>query len=1045
MNDTSLAASFPLHTATPSASSSRLDEINEDEDEEDAISIQTLTSQTTSNGSHFGGQRPRKDWRTERSPPPAIRIRSESPDKVATAPSPVAVKKPHVSQFLVRDDSGQQSISSLIDPSVASTAQYATVDLSRETLSSTADSETPKATTPTSPQFKALPSVPLEEPVTPKVPERSSSRISPTAEVRLPKGLPEQNNTERPTTSATVATTSSVSERVKYDDDPYDFSKFDIKPKQKLGPRPVATGEKTKRPTVASISSVPATYRPTMKKPDQSRPKSQGPIPGLLTGIPKGIPAPPPIPDVPEYNPRPVSRGSIKSLPSHKSTAMTPDKIRLMKAVELRKKQLRKSNPQMGSFVPPPDDEVPAVPSMPEPEYTQERAVEIDKAEEPVGHAQRIQREVEQAPSNKADSGIEMEYKSSGRAAENGIEVEQPEGPRDVPQESLLAAVLKPAEKSEPQIPRADTPSDIIGQFPEENRPKTPPTQTSTNGEELGEISTPRAPVSPISPESVSEPMPVEHEQSPALPMSRHALAVDDSARSRSIDERRPSDDTTNVPTIVMEDGSRPLSALIKEARAEDSTASESESEPEEKSPHESEDSSRELEIPEKSIRRQPSDIAKRRRGFVEPLHLDDDIELTSDDEFMDELQSATLQEAKPVTVARSPVAHYFPRRPSGNSALSDLDVNSVRTITVGDRASTMALDYTDSHGRLSPALSNDSPGHTRSISTPLSDMSDSLSSMRRNVSSGISRRIQALAEKSSQENSLNGSPSSSRTTSPETSRTGLSVQDQRQQARSPPPPNSRNGSFRAISRHSSRISAYQSFMGSTTPQQPEQNTVWNVENDHSGGVGSVSVSARIVRPTAVESVNPKPDMDGELQPSQLVVSSHRRGPSSISSVRQPPRIDTNQQMEHNMASRAVSPTMVRESVDGTRQLHSSSRFGRHQLSSPTAEDFPAPPPSNKPAMNHAAPMPTHANDESPSHKEATRTSRFFKRMSNIGNKRRSAMPPSAPSTASPVSERGSLIAHSNSKERPEGPPALTVGDLNIQFPDSLVSQIMRG
>ncbi len=961
--------------------------------------------------------------------------------KVASAPSPVAAKKPHVSQFLIRDNSGQHSISSLIDPAVASTVQYAPVVSPRDALSSNAGSETPKATTPTSPQFKPLPAVPLEESVAPKVPDRASSRISTKAEVRLPKGLPEQDKTDRSTTSETTVTTAaSVSERSKYDDDPYDFSRFDIKPKQRLGPRPVATGEKTKRPTVASISSLPATYRPTMKKPDQSRPKSQGPVSGLVMGVPKGLPAPPPIPDAPEYNPRPISRGSIKSLPSHKSTAMTPDKIRLMKAVELRKKQMRKSNPQMGAFVPPPDNEVPAVPSIAEPEHAQKQSVGIEKVEEPVGLPAKIQREVEDAPSNKADSGIEMDYKSSKREIEKVIESNQPEESPDVPQESLLTTVLKPVQQSEPHPPRADTPRDITGQFPQDSTPETPPPQANASTEELGEIATPRA-AAPS--DFASDPTPSEHEQSPALPMSRHALVVDDSTRNRSIDERRPSDDGTNIPTIVMEDGSRPLSALIKEARAEDSTASESEDD--DRSPHESEGSSRDLDLPEKNIRRQTSDIAKRRRGFVEPLHLDDDIELTSDDEFMDELQSATLQEAKPVTVARSPVAHYFPRRPSGNSALSDLDVNSVRTITVGDRSSAMPLGYTDYEGRLSPALSNDSPGHTRSISTPLSDMSDSLTSMRRNVSSGISKRIQALAEKSSLENSLNGSPSSSRPTSPETSMTGVSMQDPRQQTRSPPPPNSRTGSFRAISRHSSRISAYQSIMGSTTPQQPE-NTVWNVEKDANEGVGSVSVTARIVRPTPIDSPDPKPDMEAELRPSQLVVSSHKRAAPSQSSIRQLSRIDTNQQAEDSVARSGMSPTLTRESTDGTRQLHSTSRFGRHKPSSPTAEDFPAPPPSNKPVPSqpsHAF-VPPHLNDESAAPKEATRTSRFFKRMSTIGNKRRSTVAQSIASSASPASERGSVMGHNtnlaSNKDKPEPPPALTVGDLNIQFPDSLVS-----
>jgi hypothetical protein len=232
--------------------------------------------------------------------------------------------------------------------------------------------------------------------------------------------------------------------------------------------------------------------------------------------------------------------------------------------------------------------------------------------------------------------------------------------------------------------------------------------------------------------------------------------------------------------------------------------------------------------------------------------------------------------------------------------------------------------------------------------------------------------------------------------------------------------------------------------MASTAPQQPENNTVWNVENGSSEGLGSVSVTARIVRPTAVESVDSKADMDAELQPSQLVVSSHKRGAPSQSSVRQLSKIDTNQQPVDSVARSGMSPTLVRESVDGTRTLHSASRFGRHKPSSPTADDFPVPPPSNKPMTIQPAPAPMPANDESVAPKEATRTSRFFKRMSNIGNKRRSTVAQSVGSSASPASERGSVMGNNtslpSSKDKPEPPPALTVGDLNIQFPDSLVS-----
>lgn len=1056
LNDTSLASSFPLHTATPSASSNRLDEINEDEDEEDSPSLRTSTSQATSNGSYFGSQRHRKERRLENSPPPAIHIRSDSSENVPASSPPI---KAHVAQYVIQEGSGPQSMSSLIAPT-APTTQYANVLDSNDAQSSGAGSETPRAaTTPTSPLFKPLPSVPTEDASAPRIPDKSSERFSRTAEVRQPKTLQDRQPVERPTTSATISTmTSSIAERSKYDD-PYDFSRFDIKPKQKLGPRPVASGEKTKRPTVASISSMPATYRPTMKKPELSRPTSHMPVSSgmAVAGAPKSIPAPPPIPDVPEYKPRPLSRGSIKSLPSHKSTAMTPDKIRLMKAVELRKKQLRKSNPQAGAFVPPPDDEAPAVPAVPEQAQIQEKAIEKPGEAAPplVQHVAMNEQEV---LANKADSGIEMVYdKSQGKDESTPSEFIPPKEEEEsneqsrepTPAEPELSGLPEPP--SEPH-PRVDTPRDIIGQFPEDNDIRPHIVDVPVKDEGSSDMPTPRAPGMPRSgtnfvpeeqPEIETDTL-VSQEKlgsdaAPTLPMSRHALHVDPSERNQSIDESRASEnDPAGVPTIIMGDGSRPLSALIREARSEDSSASESEVE--ENSVYESANSSSDLAPPEKNIRRKNSDIAKRRRGFVEPIQINDDIEFDSDEELMDELQSATLQEAKPITVARSPVAHYFPRRPSANSAVSDSDGNSTRPMTAGSRAPTMPGDFTDTHGRLSPDPSLDSPGHDRSISSVSTEKPDPMAAFKRNVSNGISRRIQALADRSSPESNSIDTPSLSRPTSPEVSANGFPVKDPRQQTRSPPPSGSRTSSFRAISRHSSRISAYQSIMGGSTPPATENNnTVWNVENHNQGGLGSVSVTARIMRPTSIENVTPPQDMEAEFRPSQLVVSSHKRGVQSSSSIPHLSELDTSQKPEETPAPSSVSPILMRGSTDGSKQLHSANRFSRHkQASSPTAEDFPVPPPSIKPQAIQPAP----AVEENIAPKEGTKTSRFFKRMSNIGNKRRSMVAQSVASTESPTSERGSLFANNlpASKEKSDLPPALTVGDLNIQFPDSLVN-----
>ncbi|TKA68367.1 hypothetical protein B0A55_07477 [Friedmanniomyces simplex] len=240
-----------------------------------------------------------------------------------------------------------------------------------------------------------------------------------------------------------MAETPSISESVnrKIDDEPYDFSGFDIKPKVKLGPRPVATGERTKR-QVASIAAIPANFRPVQKKSEPSRQQPYAPVSAPSPLAMPVLPRPPPIPDTPEYNPRPVSRGSVKSLPSHKSTTMTPDKIRLMKAVELRKKQLRKSNPQPTTFVPPKDDDAPAVPAIPkqlEVLRTEEFRRVHEKDTEPETY-------IEVAPhtaSKKPDSGIEMNYEDPEKRG--SAQQQHVEEPRPPSADEATLAQLQPA------------------------------------------------------------------------------------------------------------------------------------------------------------------------------------------------------------------------------------------------------------------------------------------------------------------------------------------------------------------------------------------------------------------------------------------------------------------------------------------------------------------------------------------------------------------------------------------------------------------------
>ena len=996
LNDTSLAASFPLHTATPSASSSRLNEISEDAED----GGQTPLSQHTIS-SYFRSQRHRPGRRSGQSPPPSKQVRSETPPLASPVSSPLSSpKKTSVSQFLVREDSGQRSITSLMSPSLASTTEYTDSEASsKETQPTENIPDTPDAITPTLTSFKPLPDAPTELPKSQSHLDMSPPRTSRNTEVRIPTGMPERPITDRSVTSSAPSETPSVSERYKYDDDPYDFSKFDIKPKVKLGPRPVAATEKSKRPSTASISSVPAGLRSMTKKQEQPRPKSQGPLPGL---VPPVLP-PPPIPDVPEYNPRPLSRGSVKSLPSHKSTAMTPDKIRLMKAVELRKKQLRKSNPQPDTFVLPPDEEVPAVPKVTQ----QPPGREVERVTQKPAQVDTVLQEEQQALAKKPDSGIAMEYQHTDKPANDDVNNEtQAEHPN-----------VSVAEPSQPQEKETDRSRDR----------QSPITDNShvSSSQNLPQPQEESAPVADVR----------EEEDTSSEPLRREAAVVEmpqlEQITGPAVTSTSAPDEAVDVPKIVMADGSRPISASIKQAHTEESSPAESDAEF--KSADESASSNDELEPPEKNIRRQPSDIAKRRRGYVEPLRLDGDEDFMSDDEFMEELQSATFQQAKPMTVAKSPVPHYVPRRPSATSAISDFSVSTPRE----ERAFETPLDFAGAQDMLIPEPATDSRGHSRSASTPPGERSDPMSSLRRDISSGISKRIQALADRSSQEYSRSGSPIGT-PLSQETSPSGPSVKDQRDTAKSPPPNHARASSFRVpMSRHSSKMSMSQTSLAASAAPQPEPTTAWNSQHIASQGLNSVSVTARIVRPNPIEQTDSATETEGELQPSQLVIS-HKRGTPSQPTVPKLHRLDTNPNSEplsrESTTSRGDSPTMTRNPADQFRTLHSAnnSRQIRSPLS-PTADDFP-PPPINRTLASYQA----TGNDENAAPKEGTRTSRFFKRMSNFGGKRRSGGLQSVANSSSPVSERNASLP--GSKDKPELPPALVVGDLNIQFPDSLVS-----
>lgn len=911
----------------------------------------------------------------------------EVTDSGSTLSSPISSpQKASVSQYLVRDESGQRSILSLESKrSLVSMTDYS------EASDKTTETSTKPDVEPT-----ARPSVQKQHPGNPSH-EASQPSLSEATQQASSDGVASglsDRSVERP--SPEEAT--SISEQPKYDDEPYDFSKLDFIPKVKLGPRPVAHRKEAKRPAVAGVAAVPAAYRPAQKKQEPIRPRSQAPV-NVPARAPTVLPRPPPIPVAPEYSPRPVSRGSVKSMPSHKSAAMTPDKARLMKAVELRRRQLRKSNPQSSHELPPLVVEATAVPTVLEPSDRELAQV----AERLAATETELQPDDDhQAIPKKPDSGIELDYEKQQEKLEEGSATEEPKGP---PADPTTLARLQPS----PSSSRKSLPLDV-------RRP--PSTARSADDADGGAEPT------------VSLDM-LEDSSQPAFPWLLDEQSAESPASEEEIDVETPAEQATDSSTSSRTPSFRPRSPALRQPETYRPTGADR---------AERQRSNDDTLVPNGthgsgpgSPRRNHDDLAKRRRGIVEPLHIDPQAEeMTPDEEFLEELHSATVQRATPVNVAKSPMSRDLDRRPSAQSVPSSRSNLSVQSVDIR-RSSSVSVEQYDTEAQ------DGLPGRTRSLTTPYAEKEDSVHGLKRNVSTGISRRIQALAEQSSREVSRSNTPQ------PTASEAGgiATWRDRKTAVRSPPPPTrSRTGSYRRQS-------------GRSTPvvQQPEP--VRNVHHDPLTNRDSVSVSARIVRPGQGQGHDYFGDssIDAQLHHSQLTVNRKQAPVIAHHQATTPPALNT------TITTSSHSPPAAEY-----RQLHSAARSSlssRQKQSTltpatPSADDFP-PPPADRNSTTSSTTNDSHATSKS-----GTRTSRFFKRMSNLGgggggghsrnvsgHSMRLALrsldmsfptappPPRNGSIVATTSRSGSLAA---ATDKGDVPPPVVVGDLNIQFPDSLVS-----
>ncbi|KAJ5101811.1 hypothetical protein NUU61_004033 [Penicillium alfredii] len=848
-------------------------------------------------------------------------------------------------------------------------------------------------------------------------------------------------------------------------------------PKVKLGPRPSVdnsgrprTSGTSRNPEQRPVASLPANMRSSsLRKPnvDVPRPRSQGssfatkpssrapPIPPLLV-------PPPSIPIArPQLSPGAKSLGALST-----SSGLTPEKERLMKALQQRKKNMAKraeetkrkqsiaeepaaekdlSNNQENmenmksapefedsgpeNQRPPPQERQPEAhtepsPSAPEPMVDPQPPAQPEKepspeplepfsAVEPIVDTQPdAEPEKEQSPEplEASASSVTEPVVATQTEQEQDLEALEPSQAKD----SVLAQPAaqpqkgqrpEPLEASKPE-PRGEvTVSDSEGG--PSSHTSGPSGDTTFSADRGIDISSEG--IQSETPQTVLEDeTPAEYGDSTAPVQSESKDSPDPASADVDVAFENESSETTNPESEHVSPSQQPEIPSVEEleppsviSAAEDVPESSplpvtpspptppviSEAEPSAAPVSVSVDPSS-LDEPEESPVENPgpAPLDQRRRVHLEPIQVptpeySDDDHLLSDDSFMEELKSATVQEARPVSV----------KSPGGgdNSLTSSRAVSSPHSLRSPTAVQSLAVGRSAS----STYPDNGPP-------TPV------LMAKKINVSSGISSRIKALEKFSSREGTPSNSsqtvtgPSASSSVESLRKRASISLPGENQENT---PPSGRPTSF--VSDSFSRAPSLNHHDSRPTPPQTRR-------------TNSISVTARIVRDS-----NVSPGSSG-VEPSESDVLNLQASPLTVEH-------DTNEGPPTNTST--VEPTnhsehrsMSISSAGSSRQTAPVSRTGsRLSFSSRTRPD--------------ESPQPTSPSSED---KKGSRASRLMRRMSSITSTSRRSI---IGALSSPVQEEDSTSAlRKDSVTSPASPPSraakpIDIGEVNVQFPETLL------
>jgi hypothetical protein len=880
------------------------------------------------------------------------------------------------------------------------------------------------------------------------------------------------------------------------------------RPKVKLGPRPsldIAGRSQT--------SGSSGSYRPISTLPpglklvsNSSKTKKKGPLSEHSTSPPSMMISPPPLsvfdshhtplirPHTSGGRPKTSSGSSVRSLMSSstigpKSPMMTPEKMRLMKAMQIRKKQMESASPPQSTLSSIADvSEPPSIPEI---------------------HLQRTSKEVEQTSDSlsqieKADSAIAIEAASmiKAPASDTTRTSSAPESPID-PQDRTPSTKASSISDSTDETVREnckDLPSD------ESNANDITEIGTESLGTNLIEVQPVGHNVSIIEnkackemttheasekrpePQSLSE-APEDgvgernsNETSSATPTSEALIANTLHGETTNVSQKEKDDVSIVAPTETSEAPASP-SRELKIPRSKfsahhlDAIVTVTPNQPELTSAEQdhtnglpkSPTGSRCSTDTKRSFTEEENDskVARqgrqKRRTFVEPIRTDlstersghnSEADLLSDDEFMDELQSATVQEAKPMSVTKSPRTPHFP--------------------TATNRLSrAFSTPFASKNKMLSPHDSVPDPFRSTSASAAYLNrvQQPQLLPVVKKVSlgSGISQRIKALEKLSSSTTTATPPPNSSRGSSPifftvrqpsRASSISPSIVERGESlARNNPSPiASRESSPEALKLRARSDSVHSLLETFNSPQNKQLQR---------SRPESISVTARIIRDPS-QPFPPKPELGKDpiefssldLHKSPLVID-HQKAVV----VPSPPKKDSilqrrlSSSKKDSKKGRRSSITMVKDLISERRTSNAERRRSMtiEPPKSSTGLSSSRPPSTHANSPNNIRPssvssrLSTSSRDQSMpfsvssptgsddnADKKSGRASRMLRKVSATLSASRKTLAHAISPTVREELEPPSSTTPSRASQYPSE-PLVEVGDVNVQFPDTLL------